>query len=220
MFHAPTFDAWAAHDGADEFLPLLGAYDAWSRGRSLDAAQKEELKGLRGLVQAVFLHGHGRVVDGQSYLRVSQPNARAKSMLLVKVDDATLRDTFEVLKIVHRDAHVLAHRGREGLLDLLGYRPNQVTLGIEGIRLTVDLALYEFLRRVRDGQKPSKRAMSQFQALTFVGERVGNVLAANRRTTELYVWDEAKGCLYRLAVDEFGEPCLDPVRREAHAHRS
>jgi serine/threonine protein kinase len=213
MFHAPTFEAWATHDGAEDFLPLLDAYDAYSRdGARLNAQQQEQLMGLRGLVQAVFLHGHGRVVDGQAYLRVSQPNVRAKSMLLVKADDATLRETFEVRKIVNRDVHVLAHRGREALLNLLGYRPSQVTLGIAGVRLTVDLALYEFLRRVREGQKPSKRAMSQFQALTFVGERVGNLLASNRRTTELFVWDEAKGCLYRLATDDFGHPRIDAAR--------
>jgi serine/threonine protein kinase len=213
MFHGPTFRAWESHDGAQEFLPLLAAYDAYSRDDTkVSAAQQDQLIKLRGLIQSVFLHGHGREVDGQKFLRVSQPNRRAKSELLVKVDNAALSPIFGVTQIVSKDVHILAHRQRGALLNLLGYRPNQVTLAIEGVRLTVDLSLYEFLRRVSEGQKPSKRAMSQFQALTFVGERVGNRLASAGRATELFVWDEAKGCLYRLAADDFGQPRINTAR--------
>jgi len=213
LFHQPTLDAWVAHDGSQEFRPLLAAYDAYSRDPAkLTAAQQEELKRLRELVQLVFLHGHGRELDRQTYLQVTQPNARAKSVLLVKVDTPSLGPIFGVQRIVTRDAHVRAHRGRLGLLERLGYRPNQVTLTIEGVRLTVDLALYEFLRRVSEGQRPSKRAMAQFQALTFVGERVGNRLARAGHATELFIWDETKGRLHRLAADDFGHPRLQSVR--------
>jgi serine/threonine protein kinase len=212
MFDANVLAAWKLHDGSAAFQPLLEAYDAYSRGAALDTPRREQLMNLRGLIQAVFLQGHGRELDGQSYLKVSQPNLRSRKALLVKVDDAMLKDTFKVDRIVTRDAHVIAHRGREALLGLLGYRPNQVTLGVEGVRLTVDLALYEFLRRVREGQRPSKRAMAQFQALTFVGERVGNLLASARRTTELFVLDETTGALVKLAADDFGHPRIDTVR--------
>lgn len=215
LFHRETFDAWAASDGGGDFEGVLAAYNEYSRHfpaiAKLGPATREHLKQLRKLVQDVFLHGNGRRVDGVPYLRVSQPNVRSRSELLVRADYAALEEQFNVLKIVAPDVHIRAHDGRARLLDLLGYRPTQVTLDILGIRLTIDLELYEFLRRVNDGQKPSVRALSQFQALLLIGERVGNALASGQRTKELYVWDGAKAHLHRLALDDFGHPHLNTV---------
>lgn len=215
LFHAETFEAWAANDGGGDFEGVLTAYNEYSRHypalTKLGTATREHLKQLRKLVQDVFLHGNGRVVDGVPYLRVSQPNVRSRSELLVRADSTALDELFNVLKIVAPDVHIRAHEGRTRLLDLLGYRPTQVTLDILGIRLTIDLELYEFLRRVNDGQKPSVRALSQFQALLLIGERVGNALASGQRTKELYVWDASKAHLHRLALDDFGHPHLHTV---------
>ena len=215
LFHAETFQAWADNDGGGDFVKLLAAYDEYGRNYpaigKLAPATREHLMQLRKLVQDVFMHGNGREVEGVQYLRVSQPNVRSRSELLVRADYSTLNDAFNVQRIVAADVHILAHAGRTQLLDLLGYRPTQVTLDILGIRLTIDLALYEFLRRVNDGQKPSIRALSQFQALLLIGERVGNALASNQRTKELYVWDGSKSQLHQLALDDFGHPHLHAV---------
>jgi serine/threonine protein kinase len=215
LFHPATFDAWVQNDGGVDFEAVLSAYDEFSRQdgtQILSKDTREKLKQLRQLVQDVFLYGNGRLVDGVPYLRVSQPNVRAESELLVRADRAVLDEHFHVQKIVREDVHIAAHRGRAQLLSLLGYQPTQVTLDILGIRLTVDLALYEFLRRVNEGQKPSMRALSQFQALLFIGERVGNELARAQRTKELFVLDKAQSTLYRLADDDFGQPHLKPAR--------
>lgn len=218
MFHPPTFEAWVAQDGSDDFRAALRAYNAYSYTTAdlgnLSSEDRDELKVLRELTQEVFLHGNGRVVDGRAYLRVSQPNVRAQTELLVRADRAMLDPVFSIPRIVAQDVHIASHRGRENLLSLLGYSPTQVTLDVLGVRLTVDLALYEFLRRVNDGQKPSVRDLSQFQALLFIGERVGNELARSQQTKELFVWDAEKGVLYRLATDDFGEAHLGEARGE------
>lgn len=214
LFHGDTFDAWVASDGGSDFEEVLAAYRDFSHGRhdlkALNRKTREQVKELGELVQAVFLHGNGRFVDGTAYLRVSQPNVRAKSELLVKADGSALDELFSVLKIVAPDIHIVAHHRREALLRLLGYRPTQVTLDVLGVRLSVDLELYDFLRRVKEGQKPSVRDLSRFQALLFVGERVGNALAVSQRTKELFVWDGAR--LHRLATDAFGQPQMQTWR--------
>lgn len=216
LFHAETFDAWAASDGAGDFEQVLASYREYSQSRrdprSLGASTREQIKRLGELVQDVFLHGNGRYVDGVAYLRVSQPNVRSRSELLVKADRSALEELFSVLRIVAPDIHIVAHEGREALLGLLGHRPTQVTLDVLGVRLAVDLELFDFLRRVNEGQKPSVRDLARFQALLFVGERVGNALADSQRAKELFVWDGATARLHRLAADAFGQPHLRSVR--------
>jgi hypothetical protein len=125
-------------------------------------------------------------------------------MLLVRADGPSLDQVFSLKQILARDVHILAHAQRPELLALLGYRPTQVTLDVLRVRLTVDLALYEFLRRVNDGQKPSVRDLAQFQSLLFIGERVGNELARQQGTKELFVWDDQANKLFRLGTDDFG----------------
>ena len=216
FFHPPTFDAWREQDGAGSFMVLLAAYDAYSRFQGepgeLDETSRGQLMELRELVQEVFRHGHGREVAGDAYLRVSQPNARARSELLIRADRTALGRIFNVTKIVASDIHVLAHRGRSSLLNLLGYRPRQVTLDILGVRLTVDIELYDFLHRVGEGQKPSVRDLSQFQALLFVGERVGNKLAHSQQASEVYVWDASRNKLYCLGKDDFDQARMNTAR--------
>jgi len=216
FFHPPTFKAWREQDGSGGFMDLLGAYDAYSRFQDdpggLDEVSRDQLMELRELVQEVFRHGHGREVAGEAYLRVSQPNARARSELLIRADRAALGRIFNVTQIVARDLHVQAHQGRGSLLDLLGYRPRLVTLDILGVRLTVDLALYDFLHRVGEGQKPSVRDLSQFQALLIIGERIGNKLAHSQQANEVYVWDASRNKLYCLGKDDFGQARMNTAR--------
>jgi hypothetical protein len=120
---------------------------------------------------------------------------------------------FSLQRIVAPDVHIVAHEGRTELLGLLGYRPAQVTLDVLRVRLTIDLALYDFLCRVNEGQKPSVRDLSQFQSLLFIGERVGNELARQQGTKELFVWVDKTNTLLRLATDDFGLAQLKPVER-------
>jgi serine/threonine protein kinase len=216
LFHKDTFEKWAAADGGRDFERLLTAYDDFSRsggdGERLGPETRKELKQLRSLVQDVFLKGNGREINGVAYLRVSQPNVRARTELLVRADRSALDEPFALQRMVVQDLHVVAHRGRERLLELLGYRPNQVTLRILGVRVTVDLELFEFLRRVDAGLKPSMRDLSQFQALLFIGERVGNHLAKAQSTRELFVYHGDAGTLFRLGTDDFGAAHLEPAR--------
>ena len=117
-------------------------------------------------------------------------------------------------RIVQPDIHIQAHGGRQDLLGLLGYRPNHVVLDVLGVRIAVDLPLYEFLRRVDNGQKPSVRDLAQFQSLLFMGDRLGNALAQRQEAhaKELFVWDKDNKTLHRLAVDDFNQPAVTPAR--------
>lgn len=218
LFHAPTFQAWFEQEGGGDFPALLRAYERYSWDeRLLDNDDREQLKRLTGRVQDVFRHGNGREIDGVAYLKVSQPNVRSDNELLVRADDATLGRHFKIQKIMDKDLHILAHRGREHLLRLLGYRPELVGLNVAGIRLAVDLSLYEFLIQVELGQKPSVRDLSEFQALRYIGERVGNLLArpegsgAGAHGEELFVYEADERRLHRLVVDDFGQVKLTVV---------
>jgi serine/threonine protein kinase len=214
FFDPTTFVAWLQHDGAGNFDALLDAYQTYSKDPSrLTRDQQSHLTQLKDLTKSVFLHGNGRRIRGADYLRVSQPNARAESLLLVRADGTTLDQVFRLKQILMRDVHIVAHADRPELLDLLGYRPAQVTLDVLRVRLTVDLALHDFLRRVNDGQKPSVRDLAQFQSLLFIGERVGNELARQQSTKELFVWDDAHSKLFRLGTDDFGTSQLTPVEK-------
>lgn len=212
IFHPKTFQEWFEFEGSNDFSRLLQAYRAYSMAQDPSTLGQEELTSLstlRELIQEVFLRGNGRKIADQSYLRVSQPNMRGDSHLLVLADAAALKRVFEIRKILRPDIHIEAHRGRSALLELLGYRPRQITLDILGLRLTVDLELYRFLGRVRDGQQPSLRDLAQFQTLLFIGGRVGNDIATNGRgTDELYVWKSEQHALLRLALGDFERPQL------------
>ncbi|NMO20606.1 protein kinase [Pyxidicoccus fallax] len=216
MFDEEAFQAWFAQEGAEDFSKLLRSYNDFSHiartPSQLPEDARTRLRELRELVQQVFLLGNGRTVDGAAYLQVSQPNVRARNELLVRADSAALDDIFNIQKIVAPDVHIEAHVGRPALLTALGYRPNQVTLTLLGVRLTVDLSLYGFLRRVSAGQKPSMRDLTQHQALLYIGERVGNELAQARRAKDLYVWDADAHSLSRLHIDDFGQPHLKSTR--------
>jgi hypothetical protein len=56
------------------------------------------------------------------------------------------------------------------------------------------------------------RDLSQFQALLFIGERVGNHLAKAQSTRELFVYHGDAGTLFRLGTDDFGAAHLEPAR--------
>lgn len=214
FFDPELFDAWVKHDGPGDFSGILGAYAKYSRSANapkLSADDQAALKRLREVVQEVFLHGSGRTVDGNTYLRVSQPNVRAQSELLVRANRSALDGHFSIRSIVVPDVHIVAHAKRSHLLVLLGYAPDQVTLNITGVRLTVDLALFEFLSRVKNGQKPSVRDMSQFQALLFIGERIGNDLARSQEASDVFVWQGEEGTLHRLSTDDFGQPHIERI---------
>lgn len=214
FFHEGTFSAWREHDGSRNFSALLDAYRAYSKSRAnLSRDQQAQLLQLKDLIKSVFLHGNGRRIRDNDYLRVSQPNARAETMLLVRADAAALEPVFSLQRIVAPDIQIVAHEQRPDLLALLGYRPTQVTLDVLRVRLTIDLALYEFLRRVNDGQKPSVRELSQFQSLLFIRERVGNELARQQGTKEIFVWDDNANALFRLATNDFGTAQLTPVEK-------
>lgn len=215
FFDPKLFDAWVEHDGPGDFSDILNAYAAYSHNAStpsvLGPKDQAALKRLREVVQDVFLHGSGRTVDGNTYLRVSQPNVRAQSELLVRANRSALDGHFSIRSIVAPDVHIVAHAQRSHLLALLGYSPDQVTLNITGVRLTVDLALFEFLSRVKHGQKPSVRDMSQFQALLFIGERIGNELARAQEANDVFIWQGEENMLHRLSTDDFGQPHLERV---------
>ncbi len=214
FFHDATFQAWLDHDGSRDFDGLLDAYQSYSKNPTqLTRDQQAHLTQLKDLTKSVFLHGNGKRVRDNDYLRVSQPNARADTMLLVRAEGTSLDQVFSLRHILARDVHILAHAQRPELLALLGYRPTQVTLDVLRVRLTIDLALYEFLRRVDDGQKPSVRDLAQFQSLLFIGERVGNELARQQGTKELFVWDDHANKLFRLGTDDFGTAQLTAVEK-------
>ena len=208
FFHAPTYTAWEEQEGSRPFVALLGAYERFSRGRLLLSPQQQDhLSSLNGRLQRVFQYGHGRRLGHRTYLQVSRPNVRSESELLVEASDRQLSQIFSVIQILERDPHVVAHTGRLELLDCLGYRPVTVQLKIAGVRLVVDLDLYDFLRRVEDGQKPSQRDLAQFQALVFVGERIGNQVSSGGQPEGqvLYVYSGNSGELHGLRANEWGQ---------------
>jgi hypothetical protein len=215
FFNDATFQAWLNHDGSRDFDGLLDAYQTYSKNKALlTRDQQIHLTQLKDLTKSVFLHGNGkRIRDNGDFLRVSQPNARAETMLLVRADAMSLDQVFSLSKILAADVHIGAHAKRPELLSLLGYRPTQVTLDVLRVRLTIDLALYDFLRRVKEGQKPSVRDLAQFQSLLFIGERVGNELARQQGTKELFVWDDKANALFRLGTDDFGTAQLTRVEK-------
>ena len=95
-----------------------------------------------------------------------------------------------------------------------GGRAQGVVLDVLGVRIAVDLPLYEFLKRVDHGQKPSVRDLAQFQSLLYMGDRLGNELARRQEihAKELYVWDKNNKTLHRLAVDDFNQAAVTLVR--------
>jgi hypothetical protein len=214
FFNKDIFDAYYGYGTAAEFEALLDAYEAYSRDRSgLTADQQDRLIELGRLVREAIIHSYGRRIDGNSMLRVSQPNARSSSMLLVKAEAEKLKEYFSPLSLIQPDVHVDAHvRGsRVELLNRLGYRPKIMTLSIAGHRLMVDRSLYGFLVQVRRGQQPSAHDLAQFQALRFIAERMGNKLAEN--ANELYVLDGDSGELSRLSKNDFGAYRMNTVTR-------
>jgi hypothetical protein len=86
-----------------------------------------------------------------------------------------------------------------------------ITLSLVRHRLIVDLTLHRFLLQVRDGRKPSRRDLAQFEAIFYLGEHIGNALVREqaRGKEELYVYDSAEGALHRLYRDGFGEVTLE-----------
>ena len=190
FFATAEQQAWAATDEETEFGALLTAYERYSAGALLEGSDKESLKRLRDLVQEVFLLGVGRRLRGREYLRVSQPNARGSSELLVAADKPALAREFRVQDLIVRDAHLEAHGGSSQVIRLLGYTPRTVTIKVAGVQVVVDRRMFAFLRRVDAGQKPSVRDLAGFQALVFIGDRLGNRIAAGEHgRMELFIWD-------------------------------
>jgi len=65
--------------------------------------------------------------------------------------------------------------------------------------------------QVKAGQQPSSKDLAQFQALHYVGERIGNTLAGRDGENQaLYVLDEEKG-FFLLTRDVFGTTTMEPV---------
>lgn len=202
-----------------DFVKLLAAYDEFSRlrdKRTLPPEHQGPLKELSALVGEVLLKSHGtRYGQGRRLLRISQPNVRGSSHLLVEASVGSWDELFSPVRLVVEDAQIAAHADRRELLRLLGYRPRVVTLRIggddggPGRRLVVDRDLFAFLMRVRGGQQPSKRDLSRFQALAHIGEDLGNALAARQRGPVFI--RRAEGGLVRLGRDAFGSWSFEEV---------
>lgn len=205
FFNEETFDQYYNFGTAAQFEALLDAYAAYSRDPgSVNREQEDQLTELGRLVREAVIHSYGRRIDGRSMLRVSQPNVRSSSMLLVEAQSTDLDKFFDPIELIQRNVHIEAHvRGqRTELLEHLGYRPKILTLNVAGHRLMVDQALHEFLVAVRRGQQPSAHDLAQFQALRFIAERMGNKLAEH--ASELFVLDGEDGTLSKLSKSGFG----------------
>jgi DNA phosphorothioation-dependent restriction protein DptF len=214
LFDAGVFESYRRWGGSGRFERLLEAYDEYCRKADpleIERDRREELKGLIEDVGQVFIHGAGKQLGTHQFLQVSQPHSRGTSQLMVRVDDRMLKDLFFIKDLLVRDAHILAHADRGDLLRCLGYRPRVITLSLVRHRLIVDLTLHRFLLQVRDGRKPSRRDLAQFEAIFYLGEHIGNALVREqaRGKEELYVYDSAEGALHRLYRDGFGEVTLE-----------
>lgn len=209
VFHDKTFEAWFAEAGAGDFEYLLTAYESWSQNRNgVPTKLQPALTKLKSLLQEVFIQGHGRQIRQRRFLKVSAPNTRASALLLVEVNDHSLNEYFGIQKMLRPDVHVEAHRNRPELLQLLGYRPRVVQIGLAGVRIAVDIELHRFLERVQRGQKASPRNLDQFQALGFIGERMGSDVARRQESggAALYLFDN--DLLHRLKLDDFDNPTM------------
>lgn len=207
FFSQTTFEAWARTEGSESFVRLLRAYASWSHGTKPTREDKAALQGLGSRIRAVFQRAHGRRFGGRPFLRVSQPNVRTDTELLVQATDDGLREMFSLSRILLKEPHIVAHAGRKDLLARLGHQPVTVLLRIAGVQLIIDLELYDFLSRVEEGQKPAQRDLAQFQALLFVGERVGNQLATSGdgRPARLFVYGPEDESLHELQTNDFGD---------------
>lgn len=216
FFHRESYEAFANAGAAPRFELVLDAYEAISAEgiRGLSAEQKERFIALSTMVSDVFLRGAGRQLGRRKFLRVSQPNPNVDTHLLVEIDSGVMKKLFNPTELVLPDAHIESHRGEPELMQALRYRPKTLILDVGGHRLVVDLALYEFLEQVGEGRQPSRRDLAQFEALIFLGEHLGNAVAAETRGGDqtLFVLEQRDGAyeLYRLARDAFGSASLTP----------
>lgn len=209
VFQDKTFHAWFAEVGAEDFEHLLAAYESWSQNRNgVPPKLQPALTKLKSLLQEVFIQGHGRQIRQRRFLKVSAPNTRSSALLLVEVNDHTLNEYFGIQKMLRPDVHIEAHRNRPELLRLLGYRPRVVQIALAGVRIAVDIDLHAFLERVQRGQKASPRNLDQFQALGFIGERMGSDIARRQESggAALYLFDNE--VLHRLKLDDFDNPTM------------
>lgn len=209
IFDAEAFAGYRRWDGGAQFEALLEAYDAFSRTPEpleLPKAYRTALIELTKEVGQVFVHGAGRQLGHQRFLHVSQPHNRGTSQLMVRIDEGLLDDLFSPSNLLLPDAHIRALADRSELLRCLAYRPRVITLSLARHRLIVDLALHRFLLQVRDGRKPSRRDLTQFEALFYLGEHIGNALVEKQPEgkEELHVLEGDTGALYRLYRDGFG----------------
>lgn len=215
FFNREIFDAYYEYGPYDEFEDLLESYATFSADlRGLTTAQQGQLIELGELVQEAVVRSYGRMLghDGQQkMLRVSQPNVRSSSMLLVETDDQTLQSYFGPKELIRRDLHIRVHLadGRDRLLEVFGYQPKILNLSIANHRLIVDQFLYEFLAHVRNGQQPSAHDLAQFQALRFIAQRLGNRLAKDAQ--KLHVLDGNSGELHTLSKNAFGDFQMESV---------
>lgn len=210
IFDPKVYESFRSWGGCVGFERLLEAYDAYCRIKDpseLDEELQRELTSLTREVAKVFVHGAGRQIGHQRFLHVSQPHSRGTSQLMVLVNDEKLTELFAPTKLLRKDAHILAHADRRELLERLGYRPRVIPLSLARHRLIVDLTLHRFLLQVRDGRKPSRRDLAQFEALFYLGEHIGNELAGAqpKGKEELYVYDNEAGDLYKLHRNDFGK---------------
>jgi serine/threonine protein kinase/predicted ATPase len=204
FFDNTLLDAYLDSGPGAAFAELLEAYTDYSRDPTQASKRhRNALKRLADDVREAIVRSYGRRIGDEVMLRVSQPNARADEQLMVPVSNRQLDDHFSPGELLRPDPHVRVHAdaGRLDLLETLGYRPDTVDLEIGGFELPVDLEMYRFLSRVRDGQQPSALDLAQFQSLRFIAERLGNQIALE--TDEIYLYEPDDDSLHRLERDYF-----------------
>ncbi len=213
FFEPALLDDYLARGVQAPFVLLLEAYRKWSLGQTHDlrAEEKEAIKDVVDLLRMALLQAYGRTRGERNFFKVSHPNTKCRSELLVAVQHGGLERLLRLEEVLRRDDHILAHQGRAALLAELGYCPRMLTLVVQGFRINLDVALYDFLLQVKAGQQPSSKDLAQFQALHYVGERIGNTLAGRDGENQaLYVLDEEKG-FFLLTRDVFGTTTMEPV---------
>lgn len=213
VFNPQSFEQYVTQGCAHRYEETLAAYGAYSqldasRLSTLDRGAQAKLAELRDLLKEVFALGCGRRVAGRSFLRVSQPQPHTPSQLLVELraEDGRFGDLFLIPRLFGAgDVHLRLHRDRPALLDALGYEPRVMNLDLAGMRVVIDLDLFDFLVQVGEGRQPSKQDLAQFEVLAFLGDHIGNLLArpVSGRHAPLFVFDDEHRTLHQLSRNEF-----------------
>lgn len=213
VFNPESFEQYVTQGCAHRYEETLAAYSAYSqldanRLSTLERGAQAKLTELRDLLKEVFALGCGRRVAERSFLRVSQPQPHTPSQLLVELrpEDERFEKLFRIPRLFGAgDVHLRLHRDRPALLDALGYEPRVMNLDLAGMRVVIDLDLFDFLDQVGEGRQPSKQDLAQFEVLAFLGDHIGNLLARpiSGRYAPLFVFDDEHRTLHQLSRNEF-----------------